>query len=137
MVDAPIGIIESVTQNRPEIVFLPPVLLGYIAYLQQDLFLFILTILVIVISVGMHDIAEAIKKEGQYKATNLQERTNAVSRTFVFNTIILFPFTSFAILLYAIVVFYQTFNLYVGIGISLYVVWIVKILSPVKKLQDN
>lgn len=135
MSDLSIGIIETVTKNRPEIVFLPPALLGYIAYLQQNIGWFIVTGILIIFSALIHDIAEVIKEDGTYKA-NLGEYGN-ITRSFFLFSLFFFPPTSVFVLLYSIKIFYETYNIYIGIGISLYLVWIIKVISPLKEASKT
>ncbi|WP_144903599.1 hypothetical protein [Halobellus captivus] len=132
-----VDLIRVFSGTRSETVFLPPALLGYISYLKQDWQMFLVTATVVVAAAVIHDIAEEIENtDGDDETVKFEISSHWVPQTAIRVSLVIYGISSIALVPVLVVYeFYQTYNLYLGIGIFLYLILGVKLLRPVKRYR--
>jgi len=132
-----VDLIRVFSGIRSEAVFLPPALLGYISYLKQAWGAFLVTATVVVAAAVMHDIVEEIENnDDDGEIVKFEISSHWMPQIAIQLSMIIYGLSSVALVPVLVVYeFYQTYNLYLGIGIFLYLILAVKLLKPVKRYR--
>lgn len=134
--------LNSIANTRSEAVFLPPALLGYIGYIENSLMILGITALVVLGGAILHEFLE-ITDEISSEEDDLELAdiiacfpSSTVAQILFGTAILVFVISMLLAPLYAVWLFHQTHELYLGAGIFLYLIWIVKLGNWVGMPED-
>lgn len=132
-----VDLIRVFSGIRPEAVFLPPALFGYIAYLKQDLDLFIITGTIVISAAVVHDIAEELDQQDENEQVKFTVDEESIALVPLQSALLIYLISSVTVPFWTIYEFSKTYNLYLGIGIFLYLILTVKLLKPFKRYRKR
>lgn len=134
--------LNSIAKSRSEAVFLSPALLGYIGYIENSLILIGITGFVVVGATILHEVLEMMNElDNEGEELGLADiivyfPSSTAPQLFVTLVVVIFVIAMFLTPLYATWLFYQSPDLYIGVGLFLYLVWIVKLGDWIEKSED-
>lgn len=130
------ALIRAAANIQPEMVFLPPALFGYAAYLREEPVALLLTGVFVASAAAIHDIAVAMKERDdepiKYEVAESWPILNLLA-----TALLVFGMSGLIAPIYGVVVFVSTYDLYLGVGLLLYIVLAVKLLRPFERYQEE
>ena len=126
-------IIQSIAETRSEAIFLPPALFGYISYLESSLMLAVISGFAVMGAAVLHEfLTQMSELEEKKDDIEMAEIIVLLPDTRLFQAFVAIIVVIFAILfvvspMYGSYLFYDSFDLYLGAGLFLYVIFVIKL----------